>query len=100
MRAKHFIVLIVVYEVNLRKGDNGLFGFTHTDGLIINVTKGSSADREGVNLGDLIFAVNDKESSEKQNIYNLIQNRDSGDSVNLKLYRKGKMLAYITYIRR
>ena len=64
------------------------------------MTRGSSADSEGVNVGDLIFGVNDKESSEKQNIYNLIQNRDSGDSVNLKLYRKGKMLAYITYIRR
>ena len=96
MRAKNFIVLIVVYEVNLRKGDDGLFGFTHTDGLIINVTRGSSADREGVSVGDLIFAVNDKEASDKQNIYSLMQNRNSGDLVKLKLYRKGKTLLYIT----
>ena len=87
--------LSIVYEVSLKKGKNGKFGFTHTDGLIKKITKESSADKENIGVGDLIFEVNGKRASEKQNVYKLMRDRKSGDSVRLKLYRKGKQVITI-----
>ena len=84
------IYLKIVYQVSLNKGKNGKFGFTHTDGLIKKITKESSADRANIGVGDLIFEVNGKKASQKRNVYNLMRDRNTGDSVRLKLYRKGE----------
>ena len=83
------LYLNIVYEVSLNKGKNGKFGFTHTDGLIKKITKESSADKANIEVGDLIFEVNGKRASEEQNIHKLIRERSTGDSVRLKIYRKG-----------
>ena len=82
----------IVYEVSLKKGKNGKFGFTHTDGLIKKITKESSADKANIGVGDLIFEVNGKRASEKQNVYKLMRGRKTGNLVRLKLYRKGKQV--------
>ena len=78
-----------MYQVSLKKGDRGKFGFTHTDGLIKKVTDESSAHKANIEVGDLIFAVNGKRASENHNVYKLMRDRITGDFVKLKLYRKG-----------
>ena len=79
-------------EACVKKGDNGKFGFTHTDGLINIVVDGSSADKANIEVGDLIFAINGKRPSENENIYSLMKNRETGDFVKLNVYRKGDKL--------
>ena len=83
------IYLNIVYEVSLKKGKNGKFGFAHTDGLIKKITKESSADKANIGVGDLIFEVNGKRASEKQNVHELMRDSNTGESVGLKLCRKG-----------
>ena len=83
------IYLNIVYEVSLNKGKNGKFGFTHTEGPIKNIAKQSSADKANIEVEDLKFEVNGKRASEKQNVHKLIRERSTGDSVRLKIYRKG-----------
>ena len=89
------IYLNIVYEVSLNKGKNGKFGFTHTDGLIKKITKESSADKANIGVGDLIFEVNGKRASERQDVYKLMRDRDTRDYVELKLYRKGNLVISI-----
>ena len=60
--------------------------------MIKKVVNASSADKAGIAVGDLIFAVNRKRSSENTNIYNLMRNRDTGDFVKLSLYKRGNYI--------
>ena len=83
------IYLNIVYEVSLNKGKNGKFGFTHLEGLIKKISKESSADKANIEVGDLIIEVNGERASKKQNVHKLIRDSSTGDSVRLKLYRKG-----------
>ena len=69
--------VISVYEATLSRGNNGKFGFTHTDGIIRVVVKGSSSDKNKLEIGDHIFAVDGKKPSDKENIYKLMKNAGS-----------------------
>ena len=78
---------MLVYEANLTRGDNGKFGFTHTDGIINVVVEGSSADKGKLQLWDRIYAVDGRKPFKKKNIYSLMKN--AGTTVVLSLYRNG-----------
>ena len=52
--------------------------------------KGSSSDKNKLEIGDHIFAVDGKKPSDKENIYKLMKN--AGSSVTLSLFKNGELL--------
>ena len=76
------------YSVNLTRGDNGKFGFTHNNGRITKLTQGSSADGSEMEVGDRIFSVNDEIIIDKKETKYVIN--ETGSFITLHLYKKGK----------
>ena len=83
-----YYISFQAYSVNLTRGDNGKFGFTHNNGRITKLTQGSSADRSEIEVGDQIFSVNDELITEKKSTKTVIN--ETGSFITLHLYKKGK----------
>ena len=83
-----FLYIFEAYSVNLTRGENGKFRFTHNNGRITKLTPGSSADRSEMEVGDQIFSVNDEIIIEKKTTKNVIN--ATGSFITLHLYKKGK----------
>ena len=61
--------------------------------VIVNIAKKSSAEKAGLEPGDFIIKVNDKNIEKPSDIRKIILENDlrSGDVLNLKIYRDGKL---------
>jgi len=69
------------------------FGLADTHGAIIaGVLPGGPADKAGVKLGDVIFAVNDNPVADHQGVLNLVAALKPGSSAKLKLKRQAQTL--------
>ncbi|MFA6285445.1 MAG: PDZ domain-containing protein [Parcubacteria group bacterium] len=70
--------------------DRGALVFTPGGQQGLAVIVGSSADKAGIKIGDIILSVNGDEVNPDQNLAYLISKYHPGDTVNLKLIRDGK----------
>ena len=69
------------------------FGLADTHGAIIaGVLPGGPADKAGVKLGDVIFAVNDNPVADHQGVLNLVAALKPGSSAKLRLKRQAQTL--------
>jgi len=72
--------------------------FTHGV-IVVDVESGSNAEKSGVMVGDIIYAVNDEEISSSREILRIIKEGDlrSGNRIKLRIYRDGqKIIKYLT----
>ncbi|MFD0848506.1 Do family serine endopeptidase [Sphingosinicella xenopeptidilytica] len=66
-------------------------GLDRPMGVVINeVTKGSPAERAGVRVGDIIYAVDGKDASDPDTLRYLVASKPVGETVKLTLLRGGK----------
>jgi serine protease Do len=71
------------------------FGVKESDGVLVNeVFSGDPADKAGLQPGDIITKVNDREVSTPSTLAKLIAENPPGQSVKLDLLRGGKPLHY------
>ena len=83
----------------MKRGADGLFGFSVSSRAnceIDKITKGSSAQASGLQVGDKIYAINDKPVFSTTEIEEMMKN--TGHSVSLRLYKAGTSL-YISETR-
>jgi len=69
------------------------FGLSSTKGVIVTSVKANSpAEKAGIQVGDIILAINGKEIQGTEDIWTLLTNIDAkpGDILTLTLFRKGK----------
>ncbi|MCH7882390.1 MAG: DegQ family serine endoprotease [Proteobacteria bacterium] len=60
------------------------------NGLIVTqIEKGSPADKAGLQVGDVIVSANNRKIRSSRDMYNLVGLLHIGQSIDLKLYRKG-----------
>ncbi len=60
------------------------------NGLIVTqIEKGSPADKAGLQIGDVIVSANNRKIRSSRDMYNLVGLLHIGQSIDLKLYRKG-----------
>ena len=57
---------------------------------VLEVTKGSPAEKAGIKKGDLITKVNDTKIDGPENLFETIHNYKAGDKVKIVLMRDGK----------
>ena len=59
--------------------------------IVVEVEKGSSGDKAGIEIEDIILAVNGVQITSGQDIKNVILDQDirSGDRITVKIYRNG-----------
>ena len=57
---------------------------------VLEVTKGSPAEKAGILKGDLIIRVNDTKITDPENLFETIHNFKAGDKVKIVLIRSGK----------
>ncbi|KAA3616485.1 MAG: PDZ domain-containing protein [Calditrichaeota bacterium] len=72
-------------------------GLNSINGVIVtDVQENSPADEAGIQLYDVIYEVNGKNISRRQDILNLINASDlrGGDVLNFKIYREGRLLIF------
>ena len=77
----------------MKRGADGLFGFSVSSRAnceIDKITKGSSAQASGLQVGDKIYAINDKPVFSTTEIEEMMKN--TGHSVSLRLYKAGTSL--------
>ena len=70
--------------------------------IVVEVETGSNAEKAGVEIGDIISAVNGQKISSSREILKIIKESDlrSGNRIKLTLYRDGKTLTkYIILAR-
>jgi serine protease Do len=62
--------------------------------IVVEIEKGSNAQKAGVAIGDIISAVNDQNIKTSRDILKIIKDSDlrSGNKIKLKIYRDGKTL--------
>nr|ART36194.1 B473 [uncultured bacterium] len=66
-------------------------GLDRPVGVVINeVTRGSPADRAGVRVGDIIYAVDGKDAADPDTLRYLVASKPIGETVKLTLLRAGK----------
>jgi len=70
--------------------EKGALVFTPGGQQGLAVIVGSSADKAGIEVGDIILSINEEEVSPDQNLAYLISKYHPGDTVSLKLIRGGK----------
>jgi len=59
---------------------------------IDEVLEDTPAEKAGLQAGDIIIAVDNKEIDSKKTVSNLINKKDAGESVDIKIERKGKIM--------
>ncbi len=66
------------------------FGIERTNGFIVTqIESGSPADKAGLEVGDVIFAANDKPIHSSRDMHNLVGLQRLGQTIVLALYRNG-----------
>jgi serine protease Do len=71
------------------------FGVKETDGVLVNeVFSGDPADKAGLQPGDIITKVNDREVGTPSTLSKLIAQNPPGQSVKIDLLRSGKLVHY------
>jgi len=62
--------------------------------IVVEVENNSNAEKAGVKIGDIIYAVNDKTISNSREILKIIKESDlrSGNRIKLQIYRDGKRI--------
>jgi serine protease Do/serine protease DegQ len=76
------------------------FGIERGSGFIVTqIETGSPADRAGIQVGDVIVAANGKPIRSARDMHNLVGLQRLGETIELKLFRKGEELTLPVLIR-
>lgn len=74
--------------------DDGTIGLE-----VVEVTKGLSADRAGIQVGDFVVGFNDVAVNTVDDVYAQRQKLSVGDKVNIRIYRNGEYLNLVMVMR-
>lgn len=64
---------------------------TDTGAYVVSVSKGSPAEKAGLKAKDVIIEVDGKKIKSRSELINLLLNYNSGDTIEVKYYRDGKL---------
>ena len=62
--------------------------------VITGVVKNSPAEKAGLKISDIIISIDGSEFSDETELSEFIKNKNSGDNINLKIYRSGVSLDF------
>lgn len=84
---------VYTQNVTLRQdGGNWAYSTGRRCVQVVDVIKGSAAEKAGLQIGDIILKVDDKEITTNTELSELIQNYNAGDKASLTIQRSGEQL--------
>lgn len=80
---------VAIQDLNDQLGD--YFGVKDGDGVLITeVEEDSPAEKAGLNAGDVIVGADDEEITDTDDIFDVMSDKEEGDSVKITYLRKGE----------